>query len=79
VGLEGLGQLKNPATSLGIEPTTFWLIALCAEVSKTALSTLADRSIWASLAGLDNLARLTVIFLTLYVFLKWAWGRTGHL
>jgi hypothetical protein len=27
--LEGLGQLKNPMTSLGIEPATFWLVAHC--------------------------------------------------
>jgi hypothetical protein len=27
VWLEGLGQLKNPMTSLGIEPATFWLVA----------------------------------------------------
>jgi hypothetical protein len=27
VQLEGLGKLKNPVTSLGIEPTTFWLLA----------------------------------------------------
>jgi hypothetical protein len=26
--MEGLGQLKNPVTSLGIEPATFWLVAL---------------------------------------------------
>jgi hypothetical protein len=25
--LEGLGQLKNPKS--GIEPTIFWLVALC--------------------------------------------------
>jgi hypothetical protein len=25
VRLEGLGKLKNPMTSLGIEPVTFWL------------------------------------------------------
>jgi hypothetical protein len=25
--LEGLGQLKNPTTSYGIDPTTFWLAA----------------------------------------------------
>jgi hypothetical protein len=25
--LEGLGQLKNPVTSSGIELTTFWLVA----------------------------------------------------
>jgi hypothetical protein len=24
VQLEGLGQLKNPTTSSGIEPATFW-------------------------------------------------------
>jgi hypothetical protein len=24
--LEGLGQLKNPVTSSGIEPATFWLV-----------------------------------------------------
>jgi hypothetical protein len=29
VQLEGLGQLKNPMTSLGIEPTTFRLVAQC--------------------------------------------------
>jgi hypothetical protein len=29
VRLEGLGQLKIPMTSLGIEPTTFRLVALC--------------------------------------------------
>jgi hypothetical protein len=28
VGLEGLGQLKNPVTSSGIEPATFRLVAL---------------------------------------------------
>jgi hypothetical protein len=28
VRLEGLGQLKNPVTSTGIEPGTFWLVAL---------------------------------------------------
>jgi hypothetical protein len=27
--LKGLGQLKNPMTSLGIEPTTFRLVAYC--------------------------------------------------
>jgi hypothetical protein len=27
--LEGLGQLKNPLTSLGIKPTIFWLVAQC--------------------------------------------------
>jgi hypothetical protein len=27
VQLEGLGQLKNPATSLGIKPMTFQLVA----------------------------------------------------
>jgi hypothetical protein len=27
VWLEGLGQLKNPVTSLGIKPMTFWLVA----------------------------------------------------
>jgi hypothetical protein len=27
VQLEGLGQLKNPETSSGIEPATFWLAA----------------------------------------------------
>jgi hypothetical protein len=26
-GLEELGHLSNPATSLGIEPTIFWLVA----------------------------------------------------
>jgi hypothetical protein len=26
VRLEGLGQLKNPTTSSGIEPVTFWLV-----------------------------------------------------
>jgi hypothetical protein len=25
--LEGLGQLKNPLSSLGIYPITFWLVA----------------------------------------------------
>jgi hypothetical protein len=29
VRLEGLGQLKNPMTSLGFEPATFRLVALC--------------------------------------------------
>jgi hypothetical protein len=29
VGLEGLGQLKNTVTSLGMEPATFRLIAQC--------------------------------------------------
>jgi hypothetical protein len=29
VRLEGLGQLKNPTTSSGIEPATFWFVALC--------------------------------------------------
>jgi hypothetical protein len=29
VRLEGLGQLKNPMTSLGIEPSTFRLLAQC--------------------------------------------------
>jgi hypothetical protein len=29
VRLEGLGQLKNPMTSSGIEPATFWLVAEC--------------------------------------------------
>jgi hypothetical protein len=29
VGLEGLGQLKNPMTSSGIEPATFWLVTQC--------------------------------------------------
>jgi hypothetical protein len=32
VRLEGLGQLKNPMTSLGIEPVTFWLLALSVRV-----------------------------------------------
>jgi hypothetical protein len=27
--LEGLGQLKNPVISLGIEPATFRLVAYC--------------------------------------------------
>jgi hypothetical protein len=27
--VEGLSQLKNPMTSSGIEPTTFWLAAYC--------------------------------------------------
>jgi hypothetical protein len=27
VRLEGLGKLKNPVTSLGIKPVTFWLVA----------------------------------------------------
>jgi hypothetical protein len=27
VRLEGLGKVKNPMTSSGIEPTTFWLVA----------------------------------------------------
>jgi hypothetical protein len=27
VRLEGLGQLKNPMTSSGIDPATFWLVA----------------------------------------------------
>jgi hypothetical protein len=29
--LEGLGQLKNPMTSPGIEPATFRLVAQCPE------------------------------------------------
>jgi hypothetical protein len=29
VRLEGLGQLKNPVTSAGIEPATFRLVAQC--------------------------------------------------
>jgi hypothetical protein len=29
VWLEGLGQLKNPAISSGIEPATFWLVEYC--------------------------------------------------
>jgi hypothetical protein len=29
VRLEGLDQLKNPMTSSGIEPATFWLVAEC--------------------------------------------------
>jgi hypothetical protein len=29
VQLEGLGQLKNPITSLGIKPMTFWLVGYC--------------------------------------------------
>jgi hypothetical protein len=29
VRLEGLGQLKNPMTSSGIEPATFRLVAYC--------------------------------------------------
>jgi hypothetical protein len=29
VWLEGLGQLKNPMTSFGIEPAAFWLVAQC--------------------------------------------------
>jgi hypothetical protein len=29
VWLEGLGQLKNPMTSSGIEPIIFWLVAEC--------------------------------------------------
>jgi hypothetical protein len=29
VKLEGLGQLKHPMTSSGIEPVTFWLVAQC--------------------------------------------------
>jgi hypothetical protein len=29
VRLEGLGQLKNPVTSSGVEPTTFRLVASC--------------------------------------------------
>jgi hypothetical protein len=31
VQLKGLGQLKNPMTSLGIEPATFWLVAYATE------------------------------------------------
>jgi hypothetical protein len=27
--LKGLSQLKNPMTSSGIEPATFWLVAQC--------------------------------------------------
>jgi hypothetical protein len=27
VQLEGVGQLKNPITSLGIKPVTLWLVA----------------------------------------------------
>jgi hypothetical protein len=27
VQLEGLGQLKNPMTSMGVELGTFWLVA----------------------------------------------------
>jgi hypothetical protein len=27
--LEELSQLKNPVTSSGIEPATFWLVAQC--------------------------------------------------
>jgi hypothetical protein len=27
--MEGLGQMKNPMTSSGIEPTTFRLLSLC--------------------------------------------------
>jgi uncharacterized protein YbbC (DUF1343 family) len=27
--LEGLGQLKNPITSMGVEPATFRLVAQC--------------------------------------------------
>jgi hypothetical protein len=27
VWLEGFGQLKNPVTSSGIEPATFWIVA----------------------------------------------------
>jgi hypothetical protein len=26
VGLEGLGKLKNPIISSGLEPATFWLV-----------------------------------------------------
>jgi hypothetical protein len=29
VQLEGLGQLRNPVTSLGFEPMTFWFVAWC--------------------------------------------------
>jgi hypothetical protein len=29
VWLVGLGQLKNPMISSGIEPATFWLVAWC--------------------------------------------------
>jgi hypothetical protein len=29
VCLKELGELKNPVTSLGIEPATFWLAAQC--------------------------------------------------
>jgi hypothetical protein len=29
VRLEGLGKLKNPMTSLGFDPATFWLVAQC--------------------------------------------------
>jgi hypothetical protein len=29
VGLEGLGQIKNPMTSSGIEPAAFRLVAYC--------------------------------------------------
>jgi hypothetical protein len=29
VRLEGLGKLKNPITSLGLEPATFRLLAQC--------------------------------------------------
>jgi hypothetical protein len=27
--LEGFNQLRNPVTSLGFDPATFWLVALC--------------------------------------------------
>jgi hypothetical protein len=33
VRLEGLGQLKDPVTSLGIEPTTFRLVAYSASTN----------------------------------------------
>jgi hypothetical protein len=38
VRLEGLGQLKNPMTSSGIKPATFWLVAYVSTNYTTACS-----------------------------------------
>jgi hypothetical protein len=37
VWLEGSGKLKNPITSSGLEPKTFWLVALLATCLLMAL------------------------------------------
>jgi hypothetical protein len=41
--LEGLGQLKYPATSFGIEPATFLLVAQCRNQLRYGVPVCADK------------------------------------